>query len=110
MRLVEHLDLQREPFAVIGKAAGGTMRSIGDGGAGVVELQHKAGVDDHAIFGAHRRPDRADQIFLALVIFVLAVGDDARRRRNRQKRLFDLDVLERRLEIVDVALELRLPV
>ncbi len=100
---------KREPFAVIGKTRRRHHAVIGDGGARVVELQDKAGIDDHVVFGAHRRADGADQFFLALVVFVLAVRDDARRRGDRQERLLDFDVLERRFEIVDVALQLRLP-
>ena len=53
--------------------------------------------------------DRDLQLLVVLVVFVLAVGDDARRRRHRQERLFHLHVLQRRLEVVDVALQLRLP-
>ena len=107
-RVVEHLDLQRQPFAVIRKARRRHHAVVGDRGARVVELQHKAGVDDHAILGAHRRADRPDQLLLALVIFVLAVRDDARRRRDRKERFLDLDVPQRGFEIVDIALELRL--
>ena len=88
--LVEHLDLERQPFAVVGKASRRHHAVIGHGGARIVELQHEAGVDDHAIFGAHRRADRPDQLLIALVVFVLAVGNDAGRRRHRQERLLDL--------------------
>ena len=107
-RLVEHLDLQPQPFAVIGKAPRRHHAVIGDGGTRIVELQHEAGIDDHAIFGAHRGADGADQFFFALVIFVLAVGDDAGRRSNRKERLDHIDALQRGFEIVDVALQLRL--
>ncbi len=107
-RLVEHLDLEPQPFAVIVKAARRHHAVIGDGGAGIVELQHKTRVDDHAVFGAHRRADGADQLFFAFVVFVLAVGNDAGRRRHRQERLDHIDALERGFEIVDVALQLGL--
>ena len=48
-------------------------------------------------------------LLVALVVFVLAIRDDARGRRHRQERLLDLHVLQRGLEIIDVARELRLP-
>ena len=48
-------------------------------------------------------------LLVAAVIFVLAVRDDARGRGDRQERLLDLHAVERGLEIVDVARELRLP-
>ena len=84
------------------------MRSKGHRGARIVELQDEARVDDHLVFGAHRSADGADQVLFALVIFVLAIGNDARRRRDRQERLGDVDALESCFEIVDVALQLRL--
>ncbi len=68
----------------------------------------KAGIDDHAIFGLHRRADRADQFLVALVVFVLAVRNDAGRRGDGKKSLRDVDSFERRLEIIDVALQLGL--
>ncbi len=49
------------------------------------------------------------QIVVALVKFVLAVRDDAGRRRHRQECFGDLRFLQRRLEIIDVALQLDLP-
>ncbi len=106
--LVEHLDLQPQPFAVILKAARRHHAVVGDGGARVVELQHEAGVDDHAVFGAHRGADGADQVLFGLVVFVLAVGYDARGRRHRQERLDYIDAFQRRFEIVDIALQLGL--
>ena len=58
---------------------------------------------------AHGLRDRGLQIVFVLVVFVLAVGDDAGRRRHRQEALFRLHALERGFEIVDVALQLGLP-
>src|SRR5262249_33557439 len=46
---------------------------------------------------------------VAAIILVLAVGNDARRRSHRQKRLLHFRAPEHSLEIFDVALELRLP-
>src|SRR5262249_58769415 len=56
-----------------------------------------------------RRADGDEALLIARVIFVLAVRDDARGRGDRQERLLGLHAFERSLEIVDVALELRLP-
>ena len=94
--------------AVVGEARRRHHAVVGDGAARVVELQQEAGIDDHLVFGAHRLGDRGLQLLVALVVFVLAVGDHARRRRHRQERLFDLHALQRGLEVVDVALQLGL--
>jgi hypothetical protein len=71
-------------------------------------LEHKARVDNHLVFGTHRSADSADQLFVALVVFVLAVRDDARRRSDGKKCFGDFNVLERRFEIVNVSLQFRL--
>src|SRR5262249_39728948 len=63
----------------------------------------------HLVFRAHRRADGDEALLVALVIFVLAVGDDARGRGDRQEGFLDLHVLERRPEIGDVARKLALP-
>src|SRR5262249_24756166 len=68
----------------------------------------KTGIDNHHVFGAHGRGDRREAFFVAAVVLVLAVRDDACRRSDRQERLLDLHGRERGFEIVDVALELRL--
>ena len=90
MRVIEDLDLLRQPAAVVREARRRHHAVVGDGGARIVELHQKAGVDDHLVFGAHRVGDRRLQLVVALVIFVLAVGDDARRRGDRQEGLLDL--------------------
>src|SRR4029077_18437776 len=101
-------DLEPQPFAVIVKTARRHHAVIGDGGARIDELQHETRIDNHAVFGAHRGADGADQVFFAFVVLVLAVGNDAGRRRHRQERLDHIDAFERGFEIVDVALQLRL--
>ena len=106
--VVDDVDLMREPAPVVLEGRRRHHAVIGDGVARVVELHQEAGVDDHLVFGAHRVGDRGLQFLFALVEFVLAVGDHARRRRHRQERLFHLHVLERGLEVVDVALQLGL--
>ncbi len=98
-----------EPAAVVLETRRRHHAVIGDGVARIVELHQEAGIDDHLVFGAHRVGDCRLHVVFALVVLVLAVGDDARRRRHRQEGLFDLAVLERGLEVVDVALQLGLP-
>src|SRR5215470_4797456 len=108
-RVVEHLHVQRHPLAILLEARRRHHAVIGGGGARIIELKDEAGIDDHLVFGAHRRADRADELLLALVVFILAVRDHARRRRHRHERLGDIHALERSLEVVDVALQLLLP-
>ena len=100
--------MHSDPFAVVLEARRRHHAVVADGGARVVELEHEAGIDDHAILRAHRVGDRLNALLLGPVVFVLAVRDHARRRRNRQECLLDLHRFQCRLEIVDVALELRL--
>ena len=88
-----HLDMRRDPVAVVGEARRRHHAVVGDGGARVVELHQEAGIDDHAVFGAHRLGDRLQAVVLARVVLVLAVGDDARGRRDREERLDRLGVL-----------------
>ena len=90
------------------KGLGRHLTVKGDGGAGVVDLHQQPIIDDHFVFGVHRVGDGMHHVFFALVILVLAVGDRARRRGNRQETLLDIDFGERGLEIVDVALQLHL--
>src|SRR5262249_12474602 len=59
--------------------------------------------------GVHGVGDRLLEIVVALVVFVLAIGNDARRRRDRQKRLHHIDAAQGSFEIVDVLLQLGLP-
>src|SRR6185503_8255469 len=108
-RVVENVDLPCQPFAVIGEARRRHHAVIGDGTARVVELEQETGIDDHLVFGAHRFRDRSLQLLVASVVLVLAVGNHARRRSDRQKTFFHLHVLERGLEVVDVALQFGLP-
>ena len=48
------------------------------------------------------------QFIVVLVVLVLAVGNDARRRRHREETLHHLDVAQRGFEGVDVLRELGL--
>jgi hypothetical protein len=57
----------------------------------------------------HRLPDGDEAFFIALVVFVLAVRDHARGRGDRQERLLDVHAFQCGLEVIDVALQLRLP-
>jgi hypothetical protein len=108
-RVVEHLHVHVDPLAVVGETCGRDHSIVGNGGASVVELQQEAGIDDHLVFRAHRRANRDQALLVALVVFVLAVRDDARGRRHRQERLLHVHAIQRSLEVLDVALELGLP-
>src|SRR5438067_8180229 len=57
----------------------------------------------------HCLANRANELFVALVIFVLAVRDHARGCRYRHECFGDVDAIEGGFEIIDVALQLRLP-
>src|SRR5205085_7501078 len=50
--------------------------------------------------------DGADQVFFTLIIFVLAIGDDARGGGDGKKCFRDADLFKGGLEICDIALEL----
>src|SRR5262249_37189038 len=76
------------------------------GAARVVELQQEAAVDDHLVFGAHCRRDCHLQVIVAFVVFVLAIGNDTGRRRDRQEGFLYFRDLQSRFEVVDVALQL----
>jgi hypothetical protein len=54
-------------------------------------------------------PDVVQQFVFVLVVFVLAVGNHRRRRRDRHESLNHLHFLQGGLEVVDVALERGLP-
>ena len=73
----------------------------------IVDLQQEAGVDDRLVFLAHRVGDGEDVFLLRLVVGVLLPVLDVGRRDRRHEDFFDLHAVERRLEIVDVALQMR---
>src|SRR6185437_5765998 len=75
--VIEDVDLGREPAPVVGKACGRHHAVEGDGATRIIELQQEPTVDDHLVFGAHRLRDRGLQLFVALVVLVLAVRDYA---------------------------------
>ena len=108
-RAVQHVLIEADALPIILKRAGRHHAVIGDGGARVVELRDQAVVDDLLVFDMHRLADGFGQILVALVVFVLAVGNDRGRRRHRQETLDHLHRLQRRLEVVDVLLEQSLP-
>src|SRR6185312_9380773 len=72
----------------------------------------KAGIDDRLVFLAHRLGDGEDVFLLGLVIGVALPVLDVRRRDRRHKDFFDLGTVlgavERRFQVVDVALKPRL--
>ena len=104
-RVVERFHVQAEPVAEVLHGGRRHHPVIGDRGARVVDLNQKAGIGDGPVFDPHRVGDGENQLFLALVVLVPAVGDDARRRRDRQEPFRDIDFGERRLEVPDVAQE-----
>jgi hypothetical protein len=106
--MVDDLDLPPEPGAVLLQALGRHHPVVADRGAGIVELNQESGIDDRLVFGVHRLGDRLLQIIVAGVMFVLAIGDHARRRRHREKSLFHVDAAQGLLEVVDVLLQLGL--
>src|SRR6266446_1822881 len=107
-RVVYDLDLAGEPGAVLLQCLGRHHPIVAHGGARVVELHQQTGIDDRLVLGVHRIGDRLLEIIVARIIFVLAIGNDARRRRHGQERFHHLDAVERILEVVDVLLQLGL--
>jgi hypothetical protein len=76
------------------------------GQIGIVDLQQEAGVDDRAIFLTHRFGNGEDEF---LVVLVIVVGDpvlDCARRICRKISTGRWSIRERRLEIVDVVLQI----
>ena len=108
-RVVERFDEFGEPAPILLEGRRRNHAVIGRGRARIVDLQDEAGVDDRPVFGAHRRGDRGEPLLLALVVFILAVRQHARRRDHRHESLFHLHVLERGFEVGDVALQDLLP-
>src|SRR5262249_43749280 len=80
----------------------------GYGGGRIVGLDEQGGIDDRLVLGVDRIGDRVLEIIVARVIFVLAIGNDARRRRHRQECFHHFDAVERILEVVNVLLQLDL--
>ena len=74
----------------------------------IVDLQQEAGVDDRLVFLAHRLGDREHIILRARVVFVRRRGLDVRRRDGRHEGFRRRHLRERRLERVEIGLELRL--
>ena len=107
--VVDDLDLLREPVAVIRQ----TLPAAPCGRRSPRRAHRRAAPGSRhprssCIRCASPRAIACMQLLVALVIFVLAVGDDACRRGHRQKRLLHLDALQRGLEVVDVPLQLGL--
>src|SRR5512145_707116 len=101
---VDRLDLALEPASIVGERGRRHHAVVRDRGARVVQLEQEAGVDDRTVFVAHGLGDRFEHLLVARVVLVLAVGNHARRCRDRQESLDDASALERRLEVRDVAL------
>ena len=78
-RVVYDLDLAGEPGAVLLQRLGRHHPIVAHGGPRVVELHQQTGFDDRLVLGVHGIGDRLLEIIVARVIFVLAIGNDARR-------------------------------
>ena len=76
------------------------------GHARVVDLHDEAGIDNRLVFDAHRLAQRREIFLIGGVVAVLVIELEIGRRDGGHEGVFDLDVLERRLEIVDVGLQL----
>ena len=100
--VVERFDEFGEPAAIFLESAGRNHAVERGGRARIVDLQDEAGVDDRPVFGTHRRRDCCEPLLLALVVFILAVRQHARRRDDRHEGFFHLHAFERGFEIVDV--------
>src|SRR4051794_16581864 len=102
-RAVERFDEFGEPAAIFLERTGRNHAVVRGGRTRIVDLQDEAGIDDRPVFRAHRRGDRVEPLLLALVVFILAVRQHARRRDHRHEGFFHLRALECSFEIVDVA-------
>jgi hypothetical protein len=72
----------------------------------VVDLEQKSGIDNGAIFLTDRLGEREQIVFFAPVEGVAVPVLDARHRRRRHESLGHIHMAERRLEIVEVGLQL----
>ena len=102
--VVEGFEVHLRPLAVVLAAVRDRVVEVGQDG--VVGLHDQAGVDDDFVLLVQGVGDREEKLLVALVVLVAVVDGDAAGRDDRQECLLDIDVLERRLEVVDVALHL----
>ena len=80
--MIERLDPHLAVFAKRGQAHAHADAVPQRRQPGVVDLQDEPGRDDRLIFAAHRLGEGEDEVVLAPVIFVAAVGLQACRRRG----------------------------
>ena len=104
-RVVENVDVPREPLVVLVEGPRRHHAVVRHRGPGIVHLQQETGIDDRAVLGPQGFGERDDEIFVALVVLVLPVGNRARRCGDRQEGLVDAGRLRRGLQVVDVALQ-----
>ena len=104
------LDVHRHPVAVVGEARRRHHAVVGDR-----ESAHRRAAAARPASTIARYSARiasaiaCEQLLVGLVVFVPAVGDHARRRGDRQEPSPRASLPESRLEIFDVAPQLRLP-
>ena len=89
-RVVERFDADARPFAIIARRLRRHHHFVGVRHIGIVDLQDQAGIDDGLVFVAQRLGDRKDLILIAFIIFVLAIGRDARGRDGGHEEILDL--------------------
>ena len=109
-RVVQRVDAQLRPRAVLLHRRGRDHEVVGPGQERVVDLQDQPGVEDRLVLDPQRVGDRVDELLLGRVRALRpAHARDARRRDDRQEAPDDVDLGQPGLDVVDVALQLGLP-
>ena len=75
----------------------------------IVDLHQEAGVDDRLVLLVHRLRDRGEVFLVGLVVGVALPVLDARRRDRRDERLLSARRAQRGLEVLDVGLDVLVP-
>ena len=107
-RIVDRLDPCRDELTAFLDAGAGRaviMRRH----ARVVDLQDETGIDDRLVFLMHRVTKRREILFAGPVEFIAMIELEIRRRDRRHESLLGRHLLKRRLQPVDVGLEIGMP-
>ena len=75
--MIDQINHFTQPFHVILEGGWRHHAIISNSSARIIELNDKTGISNHFIFGAHGFGDGGRAIIIALVIFILAIRDDA---------------------------------
>jgi hypothetical protein len=103
---VERCNLLFRPGVIVGEATRRHHQVVFCREPCIVELHDQARIGDGLVLGAQRFAERQAEPFLCAVILVTQTLQDACRRHYRQKSVRAGIAAQRRLQIVDIALDL----